>query len=374
MSQTNFASNANNLKKIWAYETWSAGRDMSFFFGKSGMLGAGTADATKPIQRITELTETTGGTKVVMALVQDMVGDGVAGDRKLEGNEEALNSDTQEILTDQLRNGTKNEGVFSDQATVINYRVQAKEKLGVWVAQKLDELSFLTLSGVTGYAKNLDSSVRDPNSAFRLLKFAASVTAPTSNRQVFAGTATSTATLTVADTMTWKLIVKLRAFAIRRRIKPLKVDGMDTFIIVMSPGQARDLKNDTDYKNIVSMAGVRGVANPLFKGAFANIEGLVLYEHNKILTTQGLASGAKWGAGGLIEGAQALLLGAQAMGFAQVRDPSWVESDNTDYGNQWGMGYRVFLGFLKPVFKSVYEGNVAADFSVVSIYTASLAE
>jgi hypothetical protein len=98
---------------------------------------------------------------------------------------------------------------------------------------------------------------------------------------------------------------------------------------------------------------------------------VILHEHNKVYSTLGASSGSKWGSGGTVEGAQALMLGAQALGFARIGDPEWAESDNTDYGNKPGIGYGRMMGMLKPQFRSRYDDNADEDFGVISLYTAT---
>ena len=83
-------------------------------------------------------------------------------------------------------------------------------------------------------------------------------------------------------------------------------------------------------------------------------------------------------AGGGGDGAQALLLGAQAMGLARIGDARWAESDNQDYENREGVAYGRKIGMLKPVFDSVFDldssGNpTAQDFAVLQIKGAAAA-
>jgi hypothetical protein len=111
--------------------------------------------------------------------------------------------------------------------------------------------------------------------------------------------------------------------------------------------------------------------NKLFTGAFANIDGLVLYDTALVPNTQDTASGSKYGAAGTVEGATAILMGAQALGFAKIGEGDWEESDNQDYKNKIGISYGRFIGFRKPKFKSIYDANASEDFSVLVLYTAA---
>lgn len=367
MATTNFGSLSSAQKRVYASDIWTQGRDQNFWMSQ-GFVGSGMNNV---IERITDLTETERGRVCVMNLVGDIVSDGVVGDNLLEGNEESLWNDTIEIRIDQLRQGVRSRGRMAEQETVIRFRAVGKDKLAFWMADKLDELMFLTISGVA-YTLNLDGTTRSA-SQLASLNFSADVAAPSSARKMFAGSATSTATLTTADTVSWNLLVGLQAFAKRKRIRPIRSGGREYYPVVMSTEQIRDLKKDSTYQTIVSRAGPRGDSNPLLKGATAVVEGLIIYDHQKVYSTLGLATSSKWGASGTVDGAQALLLGAQSMGFATLGNTEYAESDNTDYQNRPGMSVGRILGMVKPQFQSVYDSRSKQDFGVVSLYTAAAA-
>ena len=330
MAATDFGALSAARKKLWSEEVWTQGRDQSFWFA-NGFVGKGTKDTTAPVHLVTEMTETERGDRAVMQLILDLQNDGVAGDAELEGNEEALVNDEQEITIDQFRNGVKSKGSMSVQRTVLRFRAQAKDKLAFWLSDKIDEMAFLMMSG-RAFTLKLDGSARDANSQLSNLAFASSVAAATSNRVKFFGAGTAENDVVVGDTMAWNDIVGICAFAKRKRIKHMRMNGKDHHAIVMSTEQARDLKQDSTYQTNVRTAGPRGPGNVLFKNAFAVIDGIMLYEHPKVYNTLGLTSAVdKWGAGANVDGAQALLLGAQAMGLARIGNARWAESDNQDY-------------------------------------------
>jgi N4-gp56 family major capsid protein len=372
---TDFGQLSAAKKILWAQQVWNAGRDQSFWFA-NGFIGKSDNDMNSVIQRVTQLTETERGFECVMQLVLDMQSDGIVGDNELEGNEEALMNDSQTIRIDQLRNGNKSKGEMAEQATVIRFRMQSKSKLTFWLADKLDELMFLTVSGVS-YANTFNGATRI-NSQLPSLTFAADVAAPSSNRIMYAGTATSTATLTGSNTMNWATLVEAGTQAVERRLRPIRDGGRNYYSVVMHPRQARDLKLDPTYQTIVKSAEARGSKNPLFSGAMAKVDNLVLHQHNKVYNTSGLSSGSKWGAGGTVDGAQAMLLGAQAGAIATVGQMFWREAVLTDYGNRPGIGVGRKLGMLKPQYLSVYDLNgsnqpTRQDFGTIALDTAAAA-
>ena len=367
MAVTDFGALSTAKKKVWAVDIWLAGRDANFWMS-NGFVGNGQNNV---IQRITELTRTERGDECVMQLVADLQSDGVAGDGILQGNEEAMFNDTISIHIDQLRHGVVTKGAMSEQRTVIRFRSTAKEKLSFWYADKLDEIMFLTAAGIS-YAYKTDGSSRTATT-LQQLSFGADVVAPSSGRIRYANTNTSTSTIATTDTLGWQMIVSVQAYAKRKRMRPIRGGGREYYALLISTEQMRDLKRDTVYQTNVGRAANRGPDNPLFKNAAAVIDGIVLYEHNKVPTTLGLASGSKWGAGGLVDGAQAMLLGAQALGFATLGDMTFEEADNTDYKNRPGIAAARMIGVLKPQFTSIPDGNTKQDFGIVSLYTAAAA-
>lgn len=368
MAATDFGALSDARKKLWATEIWKAYRDNSFWFS-NGFVGASMSDTNKPIYSVTELTETERGLECVMQLVLDLENDGTVGDNELEGNEEALVNDSQIIKIDMLRHGVRSKGEMAEQATVIRFRSEAKDKLGFWLPDKLDELTFLTAAGMA-YSLKVTNATRT-NSQLPSLKFASDVAAPTTNRKKYAGSATGTLSLTSADKMSWNLIVTTNAFAMTNGVKPIRMGGKEYYAYVLSPAQLRDLKLDPTYMTNTGRAQERGPDNPLFKNGITTIDGAMIFSHRKVPNTTGLTSGNKWGSGGTVEGAQALCMGAQALGFARIGNPFWRESDNTDYGNRPGIGYGRKFGLLKPRFKSPSNGNTREDFGLVSVYTAA---
>lgn len=367
MAATDFGALSAARKKVWAAEIWRAGRDENFWLS-NGFVGTGMNNV---VQRITELTKTGRGDECIMQLVADLQQDGVVGDNLLEGNEEALFNDAKSIFIDQIRNGVRSKGAMAEQRTVIRFRTTAKEKLSFWIADKIDEMMFLMASGIA-FTLKLDGSTRT-TSQLSQLTFAASVVAPSSNRIRYQGTATSTATLTASDKLSWNTIVSLQAYAKRKKMRPIRAGGREYYALLISTEQMRDLKTDTTYQTIVRSAAPRGNDNPLFRNAVAVVDGVVLYDHNKVATTLGLASASKYGSGGTVDGAQALLLGAQAMGLATIEDTAYDESDNTDYGNRPAISVGRMIGMLKPQFTSLEDSLTEQDFGVISLYTAAAA-
>lgn len=145
--------------------------------------------------------------------------------------------------------------------------------------------------------------------------------------------------------------------------------GEETYHVFMTPQCMSKLKQDSDYMLNLRHAQPRGDKNDLFTGATVKIDGLYLHEFRHVYHTTGLTSGNKWGSGGTVDGCQVLFCGAQAMAFADIGNPEWVEK-GFDYENQQGISVGKIMGMLKPKFNSIYSGNTVQDFGVISAYFA----
>ncbi|MEG0558110.1 MAG: N4-gp56 family major capsid protein [Comamonas sp.] len=360
--QTNFAALTPTQKLVWSRETWSAARDMMFikrFMGKS---------QNAMIQIIKELTKTEKGDQALIQLVADLVEDGVIGDNEREGNEEAMQSYSQIISLDLMTHSVKNKGKLADQRTVINFREHGRDKLSYWLANRTDQLAFLTLSGI-GFAFQNNGAPR-VNSPFPQLSFAADVTAPSGKRSLmWDGSSlqqSNTGSITNTYLPSYRMIVDLIAYAKEHYVRPLMDGGKQYFVLLVHPGTLANLKKDPDYQRaVVAVATKAGTDSPWFTGATVTVDGAVLHEHNLVYTTKGADAGKKWGAGGNVNGTRTLLCGAQAMGMVDLGAPDWEEK-LFQYGSQQGINVDKMLGLLKPKFHSIYDDSVE-DHGVVAV-------
>ncbi|GIV03794.1 MAG: hypothetical protein KatS3mg015_2624 [Fimbriimonadales bacterium] len=369
MALTNFALLTEEQKTVWAMDLWRQARNYAFvnkFLGK---------DSNSMIQHITELKKSEKGARAVITLLADLEGDGVAGDRTLEGNEEAMKSYDQVIRIDQLRHANRHEGRMADQKSVVEFRNNSRDVLAYWLADRIDQLAFLTLSGVS-YAMRNNGAPRI-GSDLPFLEFAADVSAPTSQRRLRWNGASKTLeingatnTLRAADTPMWELFVQLKAYAKDQYMRGIKASGgEEVFHAFLTPQAMARLKLDPTYMQNVRSARQRSADNPLFTGSSVEIDGIVFHEFRHVYNTSGAAPGNKWGVTGDIDGCQILFCGAQALAMADIGNPEWVEK-GFDYENQQGISVSKILGFLKPKFNSIYSGNTVQDFGVISVYVA----
>ena len=293
----------------------------------------------------------------------DLDGVGVTGDHDLEGYEEALKAFDTEIFIDQLRNAVRNKGKMNDQKTVINFREEAKDKLGFWLANIIDQMAFLTMAGVS-YDKNTDGSDRASagnGAGYKLsdLSFAGRVTAPSAARHfrvdgddILEGDTTA---ITPTDTLSYNALLSARAHMKNRHIRGVRSKGGEEFYhVFLNPLAYLQLKKDPDYKAALQHAAPRGSSNPIFSGNSVKMDGMVLHEYHHVYNTSGAADGSKWGAAGDVDGCRVALCGAQSLAMCTLDDATW-EEETFDYKNQVGISHGKILGLEKAKLPSKAE-------------------
>lgn len=352
---------------------WKQARNLSFinkFLGK---------DANSLIQHITELKQTEKGARAVITLLTDMEGDGVVGDSTLEGNEEGLKSQDRVIRIDQMRNANRHEGRMADQKSIVNFRENSRDKLAYWLADRMDQLAFLTLAG-RSYNQRTDGRTR-VGSRLPNLEFAADIKAPSSKRVgrwnntsksfvVGQGQSNIVGTAGSQDYPAWELFVQLKAYAKENYVRGIMEGGEETYHAFLSPMAMSRLKIDPTYLQNLRHAKTSGANEALFSGSTVKIDGIYLHEFRHVPNTRLATSGLnKWGSGLDVDGCQVLFCGAQALGMADIGNPEWVEK-KFDYDNQPGISVSKILGFLKPQFESQYSGGTTEDHGVISAFVA----
>tara|TARA_R110002012_G_scaffold270885_1_gene456027 strand:+ start:1934 stop:2995 length:1062 start_codon:yes stop_codon:yes gene_type:complete len=337
------------------------------------------------VQEISELTQSEKGARAVLTLLADMTGDGIVGDNTLEGNEEALRSFDIVVQLDQLRFANRLSGRLADQKSVVNFREHSRDALAYAMADRIDQLAFLSLAGVAYTNKNNGAIRPVLTSGQNLgdLTFNSDVSAATSNRHkrlsgnnLAAGSVTS---ITASDTLKYRHIVDLKAFAKDQYIRGMRGAGNEEmYHFFVSPQVMADLKLDSDFLSNVRSAGIRGPNNELFAGSSSlMVDGVMVHEFRHVFNTSGATAGTssnagsagyKGGADADVDYASCLFCGAQALAMADIGLPEIVE-DTFDYGNQNGISIGKIFGLKKPKYNSDITGQ-AEDFGVIRLDVA----
>jgi N4-gp56 family major capsid protein len=302
------------------------------------------------------------GDKVTVGLRMNLGGDGILGDSTLEGNEEALTTYSDSVLIDQLRHAVRIGGKMSEQRIPFNARMEAKDGLRDWWADRMDTAFFNHICG---------------NTAVTDLRYSGNnaIVAPASGYHFWSedGTSADEDLDATGDNMALSLVDDLVAEAKTASpiIRPIKVDGADKYVMFLHPYQVRDLRQDAatsgGWSDIqrAAMQGGQITDNPIYTGAIGEYNGVVFHESNRVTTGVNSSTGAA-----VANVRRAALCGAQAMhiAFGQGDGPNKMDWNEElfDYKNQFGVEAGCIYGLKKSVFNS-------KDFStlVLSTYAAS---
>ena len=180
-------------------------------------------------------------------------------------------------------------------------------------------------------------------------------------KTIFGGTATAYSNLTASDKITPEVISRIRAGArtgydrAQTPLKPISINGKKYFVLLVHPDQMYDLKQDPVFEQARREALERSATNPIFTGAEAIWDGVVIHEHENITI-------ANDGGAGTVPTAKSLFLGEQALVWAWGAKPKIVTAE-FDYGREHGISWQAMFAVGKPVFNS-------KDYGVISLQTA----
>lgn len=331
------------------------------YFGKK-FVGKGENNI---IEEKTEL-ESDAGDTIQFDLVADLRGQPIFGDDRAAGKEDQLKFATDKVVIDQMRYPVSLGGRMSRKRVEHDLREVGRSRLKNWFAQIMDQIHFMVLSG--GRGVNEDYILPQGTTSFNGNGFLA----PDTAHLMYGGSATSKATLTATDKMTRKVIedaiTKTKMLKALNpdltNIVPMKIDGTERHVLLMSTLQEADLRVDIGAGNWFdlqkAMAASDGANNAIFKGGLGLLNGAVLHSHQSVMRY------ADYGAGSNVKAARALLLGCQAAvvayGTTENQRFLWKE-EVKDYGNEPA----ILGGYIYGEKKTRFNGY---DFGVMAIDTA----
>lgn len=315
---------ANLVPKVWAKKVWHEGVKDSYFDKFTATDGSNVVHKNKDLENVK-------GDSVVFGLMMNLTGSGVEGNRqKLAGAEDTLNIYDFTVNTKLVRNAVSRYEA-DDQRTQYDMLKEIKIALKQWLSDWLDDRLISKLS----YN-------------------------PSNGEVLYASAAGTQSSITANDKLTTTIIsrAKRKAMMHAPKVQPIKVDGMDKYIMLVHPWAARDLKDDPKWLAAQQNANLRGSKNPIFTGALGEYDGVILYEYERVQTGNIGASSANV--------CQNLLLGKQAACFAVSRPAKHIEQTD-DYGNIAGNG----IAFYGAVEKTNFNGK---DYGVINVMTGGAVE
>ena len=252
------------------------------------------------------------GKYVTFGLVTQLTGNPTLGDSTLEGSEQNLATYANTVSLNQKRLAVRDTGRFENSKVLYNFRSTALDLLKQQYAELIDSDIFSALTQTaddhayySAQAGGYSADGTDPKSALG-----------------------SSDKIALDDISAMKTIAKIGG-AYNYKIRPLRVDGKEYYVLILHPEVAYDLFTLSDWQTAQREAQVRGNDNPLFSGALGVWDGVIVHSHESISTFDD-------GGGAAVKGARNIFMGAQAACFADNSGMNWIEK-TFDYGNQLGI-------------------------------------
>ncbi len=342
MAKTIFTTSNALTKKLWEERLFRDVEIESYFVSRFM-----SEDENNLVQVQTDLTKSQGD-QVTFGIVPNLSGDGVVSSQMLEGNEEGLNSYDYSIVLEQYRHGTRTRGKLDVQRAMFSIPDVSRSKLKIWGAEKIDKLLVAALLASPTKILYRDGVAGVPSGT--------------------SVSATAKAALTAANSkITPNFISALRVWAktggsaAQWRLRPVKIDGQEWYVLLVNPACMYDLRIDSTFQQAQKDAMERGKNNPLFRGAVAVWDNVIVHETERIpLFTDG--------GGAAVTGAFGAFMGAQSLAWAWGERPNTVQ-EQFDYKNETGWAWEMMAKAGKPKFNSKDYGCIGVVFAATNVTT-----
>ena len=321
------------------------------------------ADENAVIQVRQEL-GTRKGKSITFAKVDRLTGSGVTGSSTLEGNEEAMDDRSMEVVVDKIRNAVRVPEIEQFKSA-IDLHDAARSTLMTWAMEELRDRVILRLGDINGTAfLSANDAARDiwlTDNTDRVLFGDKIVNAVSNDHSV------ATTTIQVTDKLSaaFLSLMKRIALSANPKIKPIRVKGGKRFFVVFAgPLSFRDLALDSTIVTAQREVTIRMQNNKLFKGGDIEWDGMIVHQIDDIAQVLNV------GESGTVDVAPVYLCGAQAMGMAWGKRWKTV-TETFDYGDKHGAGIEAIYGLQKMVFGT--GSSDLADLKDNGVVTAWLA-
>ena len=307
----------SSIPEIWALESLRKVK-LQGYWGRF----VGGERSGMPIVQKTEL-QNNPGDLIHVQITDSLSGAGISGDTaRLVENEETLTTTELKLATVLYRHGVRI-NTRAGKKSILNLREEARFRLEEWMAQKIDNLRFQLFLGTdaTVLPSPLSGETYTPNA----VSFDSAAASGLDSTTVVPDDVDGDDYVSVKGIQALKL--KLRA----QKAKPIVIDGAEHYVFVSHPNSYFWLKQEARYENWLRDAQVRGDSNPLFSGAIAVIDGMILHDSFNVPTVVNT---------GTFTVSKGIAFGAEAFAEALDEGVSYAE-EMFDYGNQYGMGVRV---------------------------------
>ena len=327
MAKTAFTTDDVLTKKLWDEKLFRDVLKESYF---SRFMGTSRSNIVYVKEELTKQK----GDNITFGLRMRLTGAGVIDGQTLENNEESLTKYSDSVSIHHYRHAVRDDGALSRQRAMFSIDEESQQALSDWGTEKIDSLAF-------------DAALNSPTLIFYKTSSGTTNTATA---------ATAKAALTAADgKLTPAMVSWMKTYAMTGGgrtyipVQPVSIGGKPHFVLLVHPDALYDWKMDPTLQQTLREAEARGSENPLFSGATAVWDGVIIHAHeNCTKATDGGSGSVAWTKG--------VLLGASSLIWAWAQRVATVQK-NFDYENEHGFAWGIMCGTKKPQFNSLDYGS-----------------
>jgi N4-gp56 family major capsid protein len=345
MAKTSFSTSNALTKKAWDEKI---NRDIS----KESYFSKFQGTTKDSLVQVTTEVEKNRGDQVTFGLRMRLTSPGVTSGQQLENNEERLTTHSFSVSLEQYRHAVRDAGEMDRKRAMFSIDEESEQAIKTWGAEKLDQLHFDAI-GVGVGATTDPTKIFYRNSSGTVLATGTPATAKTA----LDATNSRLNNNIISALKTWAKTGGGRSYV---PIRPIKIDGKEYYVLLVHPDCLFDLKvNDSVFQNAQRDAQERGKDNPLFAGATAIWDGVVIHEHeNCAIATDGGGASVAW--------SKAVFMGAQSLVLAQGKRGTVIKKE-FDYDNENGYAYSMICKVGKPVYNSLDFGSIGVYLSRTNV-------
>lgn len=360
MAVTTYGVNDALAVKLWS-------KKLAVEVSKATAIAPLIGTSSNSIIQLKDETQKGAGDRVTFGLRTQLIGDGVTENQILEGNEETLATYSDSILINELVHAVrvKNDQTIDAQRVPFDLRNEASAGLTDWYADRMSLMAFMHWGGYTAPTMSFEGrtlSIKPVHYGFN------APSAPT--RVVRPNARANDQSLVSTDLFNLNLIdyAVEQAKLANPRIRPVRVNGENKYVMYLHPAQVTDLRTTTatgqwlDITKAVYQGSKQD--NPIYDGSLGEYNGVILREAEHVVPGVNSSTNAQ-----ITTVRRAVLLGAQsavtAFGMKTAPEKYKLVEETFDYQRELGVSAQTVLGMKKTVFN----GN---DFGciVISTYAA----
>lgn len=303
------------IPEIWARSVLREHKVAGFWRNMIGKEGSGM-----PVIQKSELLNKPGDL-IHIGVTNPLSGTGVRGDeRVLTGAEEKLTTSSIKVSPQNYAHAVR-WNRRANKKNMVELRSEAKMRLAEWGRTLTDTERFrFFLSDGSSATEGDANQVPFAGEAYTPNLYVAGELA---NEDLIAN---ATGLLTVRDLQVIQVTLD------DQKAKPIRtVEGESVYVAVVSPNAAFNLKRDPEYQEYVKLARERAATNPLFTGALAMIDGIVVFAHRNVPRFTNIHADT-------VDCMRGIAFGAEA--FVEALDENVHSAvEDFDYGREFGISY-----------------------------------